>query len=86
MTACGLNTPDMVLKHGKATVHSLRHTNASWLVQGGAELQEVMANHGHSSITMTQRYAHLGKGATVAKLGGILNQIGARANGNRQAD
>lgn len=76
MTACGLNTPEMVQKHGKATVHSLRHTFASWLIQNGAELGEVSDVLGHSSITMTSRYAHLSKSATVAKLGGILSSMG----------
>ena len=75
MDAVGLNTPDLVAKHGRATVHSLRHTFASWLVQNGAELHEVSGALGHSSVVMTQRYAHLSKGATVAKLGGIFNAM-----------
>jgi integrase len=53
---------------------------ASWLVQNRAELHEVSGALGHSSVTMTPRYAHLSKGATVAKLGGILTNMGA-ANG-----
>lgn len=58
-------------------MHSLRHTFASWLVQNGAELHEVSGALGHPSLTMTQRYAHLSKGATVAKLDGILTNMGA---------
>ena len=58
-------------------VHCLRHTFASWLVQNGAELHEVSGALGHSNVTMTSRYAHLSKGATVAKLGGILTKMGA---------
>jgi integrase len=36
--ACGLNTPERVAEAGKATIHSLRHTFASILLQHGAGL------------------------------------------------
>lgn len=48
--ACGY--PDV-------TLHTLRHTCASRLVQGGMDLYRVKEWLGHSSITVTQRYAHL---------------------------
>jgi len=72
---CGLNSPEKVAAHGRATIHSLRHTFASWLLQGDAELSEVQDALGHTSIHMTRRYAHLSKHKTAAKLGGILNAI-----------
>jgi len=77
--ACGINRPELVATIGKATVHSLRHTFASWLVQHGADLAEVQDALGHSSIVMTRRYAALAKEKTVAKLGSILSNIGAAA-------
>jgi integrase len=39
--------------------HDLRHTWASWAVQNGATLQEVMQLGGWASYTMVLRYAHL---------------------------
>jgi integrase len=42
--------------------HSLRHTFATWLVQEGVPIYGVQKLLGHSSLAMTQRYAHLGGG------------------------
>lgn len=39
--------------------HDLRHTNATWLRQRGASLEIVQRALGHSSIQVTQRYAHV---------------------------
>jgi integrase len=39
--------------------HILRHTHASWLVQRGVPIQVVSKLLGHSSITITMRYAKL---------------------------
>lgn len=39
--------------------HDLRHTFASWAVQGGVTLHELMQLGGWKSYTMVLRYAHL---------------------------
>lgn len=40
-------------------IHDMRHTFASWLVMKGVNLYEVKDLLGHSTIELTQRYAHL---------------------------
>jgi integrase len=44
----------------KVTFHTLRHTHASWHVMDGTDLYTVMKLLGHSTISMTERYSHLG--------------------------
>lgn len=39
--------------------HDLRHTFASWARQAGADIADICEALGHSSISMTMRYAHI---------------------------
>ncbi len=48
--------------------HGLRHSAASYLVQMGVPLIVVSEILAHSSVTMTQRYAHLDGGNVKAAL------------------
>jgi site-specific recombinase XerD len=38
--------------------HDLRHTHASWILAGGADLKVVMERMGHTQLATTQRYLH----------------------------
>ena len=40
-------------------IHDMRHTCAAWLVTSGKDLQVVRDLLGHTTIAMTERYAHL---------------------------
>lgn len=75
----GLNTPESIKRHGRCTVHSLRHTYASTLVQNGASLFEVQTLLGHSSPAMTKRYAVLEAGGVADKARNILNRVHQKA-------
>lgn len=50
------------------TLHTLRHTCASRLVQRGVDLYVVMTWLGHSSMVITQRYAHFAPDTLTAAL------------------
>src|SRR5262245_30077152 len=53
------NTAVRAAKRDDVTLHTLRHTFASWAIMRGVtrvELQELL---GHASLAMTMRYAHL---------------------------
>ena len=57
--------------------HDLRHTAASWMVQGGVDIYSVQKILGHSHVRTTQRYAHQSPEYLEEQIGildGFLNQ------------
>lgn len=56
--------------------HDLRHTSASYMVMKGASLKSVQEHLGHTSLAMTQKYAHLSpefQKSEIEKLSGVFN-------------
>ncbi len=60
----------------KLHFHSLRHTFATWLVQGGVSIYEIQKLLGHSNIAVTQIYSHL----TSSELHDAVNKISVPLN------
>jgi len=73
----GINTPHKVERWGKFTVHSLRDTFASKLVQRGVSLYTVQKLLGHASPVMTQKYANLAPDRAAAEAAAVLNNGGS---------
>lgn len=57
------------------TIHTLRHTHASRLIQNGLSVYEIRAVLGHTDIKTTMRYAHLEQVSVTQKARDVINRL-----------
>ena len=57
------------------TIHTLRHTHASRLIQNGMSIYEVKEILGHADIKTTMRYAHLEQRAVSVRARDVIEQL-----------
>jgi integrase len=60
------------------TIHTLRHTHATRLIQNGMSVYEVKEILGHSDIKTTMRYAHLEQKDVSSRARDVINRINAQ--------
>ena len=57
------------------TIHTLRHTHATRLIQNGLNVYEVRSVLGHTDIRTTMRYAHLEQAVVTSRARDVINQL-----------
>lgn len=67
------------------TIHTIRHTHASRLIQNGLSVYEVQTVLGHSDPKTTMRYAHLEQAAVTAKARDAINRLNVRNSDGAEA-
>lgn len=67
------------------TIHSIRHTVASWMVIAGRPIKEVQEVLGHASLSMTLKYVHLAPTHLAAGMATIMSTARATANAAQEA-
>ena len=66
-----------------ARMHDLRHSYGKMLVDGGAHLMVIRDLLGHSSVAVTQKYAHADESLTRAATEQLGKVIGSARQGGR---
>lgn len=72
-------------RHGRATIHSLRDTFASRLVQDGFSLYNTSQLLGHQSTVMTAKYAHVAGERNAREAAELINKRNAVPNKSKRA-
>lgn len=82
---CSWNTARTKAGLQDVRIHDLRHTFASYLINGGRSLYEVQKILGHTQIKTTQRYAHLADETLLAASNTVAQNIGVSQWASTQA-
>jgi len=70
---------------GRCRFHDLRHTFASWFMRRGGNIYTLQKILGHSTIKMTERYAHLAQGHLASEMALLESVIPSLPNaGSRE--